>query len=172
MVKPDEDTGGVSQTSASPGPSTGWQLLDMSHTGLTVSNLDHSIEFYRDRLGMKLVSSQEGQRPYLAVITGFQDVYIRTAVLKAKLTTSHVLELLEYRSDPGQPLRPATNQSASAHLCLAVPGMSTIYSVLSGSGVEFVSPPERITSGVNEGAWGCYLRDPDGFTIELFESKP
>lgn len=39
-------------------------------------------------------------------------------------------------------------------------------------GVRFVSPPTPVTSGVNAGALGCYPRDPDGFTVELFQPPP
>lgn len=148
-----------------------WRLTDAYHTGVTVSDLDRSIAFYRDLLGMTLVHVQEGQRPYLAVITGFADVYLRTAFLKASESALHVLELLEYRSHPGLPLEPMTNRPGSSHLCISVSGISEIYAALSERGVEFVSPPEPITSGVNQGGLGCYLRDPDGFTIELFEAR-
>jgi hypothetical protein len=36
-------------------------------------------------------------------------------------------------------------------------------------GVEFCSPPVAITAGANRGGFTCYLRDPDGITLELFQ---
>jgi hypothetical protein len=35
------------------------------------------------------------------------------------------------------------------------------------AGVQFRSEPVEITSAVNRGAWGVYLSDPDGITLEL-----
>jgi hypothetical protein len=38
--------------------------------------------------------------------------------------------------------------------------------------VKFLSAPVPITAGVNAGAYAVYLRDPDGFTIELVQPAP
>jgi hypothetical protein len=43
---------------------------------------------------------------------------------------------------------------------------------LAEAGVTFISPPTTVTSGVNTGAVGCYLRDPDGVTVELLQPPP
>ena len=53
-----------------------------------------------------------------------------------------------------------------------VDDLDAMYQELSRQGVEFVSPPVTIDAGANTGAKGLYLRDPDGFTIELFQPKP
>ena len=36
-----------------------WNLTDLHHVGLTVSNIEESIRFYRDVLGMELVGRRE-----------------------------------------------------------------------------------------------------------------
>jgi extradiol dioxygenase family protein len=46
-----------------------------------------------------------------------------------------------------------------------------MYTRLKDRGVEFVSPPITVDAGANVGMKALYLRDPDGFTIELFEPK-
>ena len=40
------------------------------HTGFTVSDIERSIAFYRDVLGLRLVRRQTGTAPYLASVTG------------------------------------------------------------------------------------------------------
>jgi catechol 2,3-dioxygenase-like lactoylglutathione lyase family enzyme len=144
-------------------------IAAMAHTGFTVADIERSITFYRDILGLTLVSRQEGQRPYLAVITGLPGVYLKTAYLKVTPAADHVLELLEYTSHPAPPTPRETNRPGNAHLCFRVADIGAAYHTLRAQGVTFIAPPERITSGVNEGAVGCYLRDPDGFTLELFQ---
>jgi catechol 2,3-dioxygenase-like lactoylglutathione lyase family enzyme len=144
-------------------------LRGVYHTGFTVSDLERSLAFYQGLLGMTLVARQEGQRPYLAVITGFADVYLKTAFLKATPESEHVLELLEYSSHPGEPTVRDTNRPGNGHLCFVVEDIEVLHRELSAQGVEFISAPELITSGVNQGGRACYLRDPDGFTIELFQ---
>ena len=46
------------------------------------------------------------------------------------------------------------------------------YSAIAKPGVRFVNPPVAVTSGINTGAVACYLRDPDGHTIELIQPPP
>ena len=42
------------------------------HTGFTVNDIERSVVFYRDVLGLKLVKRQTGTAPYLATVTGFE----------------------------------------------------------------------------------------------------
>jgi catechol 2,3-dioxygenase-like lactoylglutathione lyase family enzyme len=133
-----------------------------------VADIERSLAFYEGLLGMTLIGRQEGRRPYLAVITGFSDLYLKTAFLKATPDSDHILELLEYSSDVGEPTPRETNRPGNAHLCFKVDDIDSLYQDLSATGVHFISQPEPITSGVNRGGRGCYLRDPDGFTLEFF----
>ncbi|MCC6626248.1 MAG: VOC family protein [Chloroflexi bacterium] len=145
-------------------------LVAVNHTGFTVADIERSIVFYRDVLGLTLLGRQEGQRPYLATITGFADVYLKTAWLAVALGAGHVLELLEYTSHPAPATPRETNRPGNGHLCFQVTDIQAVYERLAAHGVGFISPPAPVTSGANAGAIGCYLRDPDGFTLELFQS--
>ena len=145
------------------------KLTSVFHTGFTVSDIDRSIAFYRDALGMQLVHRQEGTAPYLATVTGFPGVRLQMAFLKILPDDPHVLELLQYASHPAEPTDRATNRPGNGHLCLKVDDLHEWYRKLSAKGVTFVSEPVRVTAGINEGAYAVYLRDPDGFTIELYQ---
>lgn len=164
------DEPAAGQRPAATRPPSPRGLMGVAHTGFTVADIERSIAFYRDLLGMVLVARQEGQRPYLATITGFADVYLKTAFLKVSPEADHVLELLEYTSHPAPPTPRETNRPGNGHLCFRVADITAMYERLAAHGVRFISPPTLITSGVNAGALGCYLRDPDGFTIELFQA--
>ena len=52
------------------------------HTGLTVSDLDRSIGFYRDLLGLELVTQWESSQPYLRTVVGFPEADLRIALLR------------------------------------------------------------------------------------------
>ena len=143
--------------------------MGVSHTGFTVADMERSISFYRDVLGLTLLGRQEGQRPYLATITGFPDVYLKTAWLAVPPGNGHVLELLEYTSHPGEATPRETNRPGNGHLCFQTIDIQAVYARLTAHGVVFMSPPAPVTCGVNAGAVGCHLRDPDGFTVELFQ---
>ena len=74
------------------------KLAAMLHTGLTVSDLDRSIAFYRDILGLELVSQWDSAQPYLRTVVGFPDAELRIALLRLPgpaAPSGHLIELLE-----------------------------------------------------------------------------
>jgi lactoylglutathione lyase len=148
------------------------KLSSVYHTGFTVSDLERSIAFYRDLLGMHLVHRQDTTAPYVGTVTGFPDVHLKVALLKITPDDPHTLELLQYASHPAEPTDRATNRPGNGHLCFRVDDIHAWYQRLSAHGIEFRSEPVQITAGVNEGAYAVYLRDPDGFTIELVQPAP
>src|SRR5579883_3171969 len=89
------------------------------HTGFTVASVDRSLAFYRDLLGMEVVAQQVGNADYLSQITGFSEVRLNVALLRAP-GDDHLLELLEYVSHPDAPTPRETNRPGNGHLCLIV----------------------------------------------------
>jgi catechol 2,3-dioxygenase-like lactoylglutathione lyase family enzyme len=143
------------------------KLIAMHHTSLTVSDLERSVAFYTN-LGLDLILRQTPGGTYLQQITGFPDAHIKQAHLSLP-GGGHRLELFEYVSPQGQPVRSRNCDPGNTHLAFVVDDLDAVYERLARQGVEFVSPPVTIDAGANTGAKGLYLRDPDGFTIELFE---
>jgi catechol 2,3-dioxygenase-like lactoylglutathione lyase family enzyme len=143
------------------------ELIAADHTSLTVSDLERSVAFYTD-LGLEVILRQTPGGTYLQQITGFPDAQIRQVHLSLP-AGGHRLELFEYVRPRGQPVRSRTCDPGSTHLAFVVDDLDAVYARLASRGVEFVSPPVTIDAGANAGGKGLYLRDPDGFTIELFE---
>ena len=77
-------------------------ILETFHTGLTVSDLDRSVAFYRDLLGLELVSQWDSEQPYLRTVVGYPDASLRIALLRiprgSAAASGHHVELLEYRA--------------------------------------------------------------------------
>src|SRR5690606_12684205 len=111
------------------------------HTGFTVSNMERSLAFYRDALGLQVVAEQLGTAEYLSTITGFPGVRLKMAFLKVPGDDDHILELLEYVSHPAEPTDRATNRPGNGHLCLVVDDVQAWYDELTAKGVTFISPP-------------------------------
>ncbi len=141
------------------------------HTGFTVSDIERSVAFYRDVLGMRLVRRQTGTAPYLARVTGFDGVRLEIALLQPADGGS-MLELLQYVSHPAPATDRATNRPGTGHLCFNVDDLRAAGAALSRRGVTLVSAPTEITAGSHAGGWAVYLRDPDGFTVELYQGPP
>jgi lactoylglutathione lyase len=145
-------------------------VTTLHHTGYTVDDLDRSLAFYRDLLGMEVVAQQEKEGGYLAAIVGYPDAHVRMAHLRLA-GGGHVLELFEYLAPTGRaaaPLRP--RDVGTPHLCFAVDDVRAVYERLLAAGVDtFFSAPVEVDTGVNRGGRALYLRDPDGIPVELFQ---
>jgi catechol 2,3-dioxygenase-like lactoylglutathione lyase family enzyme len=146
-------------------------LIGFLHTGFTVADIARSIAFYRDLLGFEVVAEQIGEAEYLGRVVGFPGERMRMAFLRVP-GDGHQLELLEYLVHPGEPTPRETNRPGNGHICLVVDDLAAIHARLAAAGVQFMSEPADITAGVNKGARAVYARDPDGFTVELFQRPP
>jgi lactoylglutathione lyase len=114
------------------------------YTGILVSNLERSIEFYRKALGMKLL---------------FKTSIKETGGRVAWLTTRGSRQVLELNSYPKKYRR--GGRSGLDHLAFEVKDASYAYKTLA-KGKRKAMPPFK------EGAWLlAYVKDPDGNWIEL-----
>lgn len=141
-------------------------ITGLSHTSFTVSNLDRSIGFYRDVLGLEVVMTMERRAQWIAEMTGFDGAALHIAVLRWP-GEEHFLELIEYVVPRGDGVASATNVVGSAHLGFFVDDINAEYERLSAAGVHFVAPPVRVVEPPSAGAWAAYFRDPDGIPLEL-----
>jgi lactoylglutathione lyase len=143
-------------------------MTTLAHTGFTVRDLDRSLAFYRDALGMKVVFEQEKQGGYLAKIVGYPTAHVRMAHLEFE-QGGHRIELFEYveppsRGDAGEP-----RDVGITHVCLAVDDIEAAFERATAAGADPISPPVLVDTGANAGGHGAYVRDPEGIIIELFQ---
>jgi catechol 2,3-dioxygenase-like lactoylglutathione lyase family enzyme len=147
------------------------EVTSVAHTGLTVSDLERSLDFYRE-LGFEVVMTQEKQGGYLAEIVGYPDAHVRMAHVQAP-GSGHRLELFEYVTPSGVPGTREPRDIGPTHVCLVVDDLPAIYDRLRTAGVaSFFSPPVAVDTGVNRGGLALYVRDPDGIILELFQPPP
>ena len=142
----------------------------LSHIVLPVADLDAALAFYRDLLGMELI----GRRPsvtadYVAQQTGYDNVELNVASFRISPTCRQTMEVVQYMNHTGQQAATETNRAGNSHLCLLVDDLKTAVRDLSTAGVVFQSDPVEITAGPNQGGLVIYLKDPDGYTLELFQ---
>jgi predicted enzyme related to lactoylglutathione lyase len=71
-----------------------FRIISADHTGITVSNLERSLEFWRDVLGFELSHTAHQTGAMAKEITGVAGAELKLAVLKAP--NGHKIELLEY----------------------------------------------------------------------------
>ena len=146
-----------------------FRILAADHTGITVSNLERSLAFWRDVLGFEFSHRVHQTGELAAEITGVPGAEISLAVLKAP--GGHKIELLEYMAPANRKknvdLRPC--DVGSAHVALAVDDLDAVLEKVAASGWNTAGKPQTLTTGPNAGRRIIYVRDPDGTTIEFMQ---
>lgn len=143
-------------------------IISADHTGITVSNLERSLAFWRDVLGFELSHTAHQTGGLAKEITGVAGAEIKLAVVRAP--GGHKIELLEYVAPADRKranLRPC--DVGSVHVALLVDGLDAVLAQIAASGWEPAGKPQILQSGPNAGKRVVYVRDPDGTTIEFME---
>jgi glyoxylase I family protein len=146
-----------------------FRILAADHTGMTVSNLERALAFWRDVLGFELSHTAHQTGKMAREITGVAGAEIKLAVVKAP--GGHKIELLEYLAPTDRKkhvnLRPC--DVGSVHVALIVDDLDAVLSAINASGWEAAGKPQTLQSGPNAGKRVVYVRDPDGTTIEFMQ---
>ena len=145
-----------------------FRIISADHTGITVSNLDRSLAFWRDVLGFELSHTAHQTGELAEEITGIASAEIKLAVLKTP--GGHKIELLEYLAPPDRKqvaLSPC--DLGSVHVALLVDDLDAVLERISASGWKAAGKPQTLKTGPNAGKRVVYVRDPDGTTIELMQ---
>ncbi len=145
-----------------------FRIIAADHTGITVTNLERSLAFWRDVLGFEL-SHRAHQKGELAEkITGVTGAEIQLAVLKTP--TGHKIELLEYLAPAARRhVNPRPCDVGSVHLALTVDDLDAVLGAIGPFGWKAAGTPQTLTIGPNAGKRVIYVRDPDGTTIEFMQ---
>jgi len=122
------------------------------HTMLRVFDIDRSVDFYVNKLGMKLIRKTErAEQRYSLAFVGYGSEDDAT-----------VLELT-YNWDQKEPYNLG---SAYGHVAIAVPDVRRVCDGLAKAGVKITRPAGPVKGGT---AMIAFIEDPDGYKIELIE---
>ena len=81
------------RSTSMPDPMSG-RTLAFGHVGFQVRDLDRSMEYYRDVIGLELLDRLIRDEPYLSQVTGYPDVRLDIALL-VEPDSRIMLELVE-----------------------------------------------------------------------------
>ena len=138
------------------------------HAGITVRDMDASLRFYRDALGLSEQFDRVIDADYLRTVLDLPFESIRAVYLD--LPGGGIIELLEYRGIERQSAAAPPNDFGGGHVCLYVRDIAAMTAALVAAGGRARSSgPVAITAGPNAGATSIYIHDPDGYAVELFE---
>ena len=144
-------------------------IVSQFHVGITVSDLQKSIAFYRDVLGLKL-DRIEPPHPSRGRKLGVPGAIVEIAIMKYGENDS--IELIKY-IEPEAPNKvgPPVNAISAMHICFRVDNIVEEMKRLKALGVKFVGGDdyEENTFGPLKGLKWVYFKDPDGTNLEIQE---
>src|SRR5262245_42825123 len=145
------------------------ELKRLNHVGVTVTNLERSLEFYRRAFGKEAVIRGTGSGADVAASVGLPEAQIDFGFVDFGNTR---MELLEYaRPDGRRQYDLRTCDTGAVHVCFEVDDVEAAYRSLREQGIEFLSAPIVLdeSHGVLSGLSYVYFRDPDGVTLQLYQ---
>ena len=129
--------------------------IRIRHTMLRVKDLDRSVDFFTDLLGMDLMRKRESpERGETVAYVGYGEE-----------ATEHALEIVQEHKQPAE----FDHGNCYGHIALLVPDVGEMSEKLQSAGVEFTHEPHFVREGNPNRI--AFFRDPDGYEIELTERR-
>jgi len=134
-------------------PTLAVEVTALDHIVLRVRDLDRSLSFYRESLGLQaefLEDYRAGRRPFVSLRAGAQ--------------------LIDLVPDPGF-AGGGDTKAGLLHFCLRIRGspVEKLVAAFAQAGVEVLGEGPRARMGATGMGMSIYVRDPDGYLIEIKE---
>lgn len=128
-------------------------LTGFEHVGMTVKNIDHSLAFYVDLLGLKLVVRRRG-------LNGDEIAFLDAG--------NGMLEMVSPATGALAAEDVAMGRAGLRHLTFSFDDVDEIYHKLEAADIDMVEAP-RTAHNRDIVRKVAFCRDPDGIMIELTE---
>lgn len=132
------------------------RVTDLDHIVLRVRDLDASLKFYEDLLGLAVVGRREhtaGERPFLSVRVGGQ--------------------LIDLWPDATYDRALGASAGGLFHFCVrTADDLDEVLPALRDAGIEILETAPAVRFGATGYGRSIYVRDPDGYMVELKEDRP
>ena len=129
-------------------------MSQLLHTMIRVGNLERSIEFYTNVMGMKLLrKSENAEYKYTLAFVGFDEETTGAAVIE--LTYNWGVDSYDLGNGFG-------------HLAIGEADIYARCDAIAAAGGKITRKPGPVAGGTTEIA---FVEDPDGYKIELIQKK-
>jgi catechol 2,3-dioxygenase-like lactoylglutathione lyase family enzyme len=138
-------------------------IMGLEHVALSVSNLDRSIDFYCNTMGLELIRIIEcNAEMRLGDVVGIPGCIARIAHLRSG---EFMLELFEYLNPRGKPIPGDFKQADNGytHIGFKSTDVRKDFQLMKKRGISFIGEPVEFRPGV----WIVYFYGPDGEVCEL-----
>ena len=136
-----------------------------------VQNIDKSLEFYRDVLGLEVAVNQPfAPNPAIAKLgntLGGQSRYVALKVPGSEIG----VELIEYKDIERKPQHPHFYDPGAANMALRVRDLDAVFAKLQKFGATIITAAGKPVT-INNTIHVVFVQDPDGFVVELGQGTP
>src|SRR5438477_200093 len=140
---------------------------------MLVSNLDRSVEFYRDFVGLPANANAIG-RQYAPVTAGLADMYIAPGA-QMRNTTLMIpgsdlrLEMLDFRNVNVNPQHPHLQDPGATLIIFRVRDVDAVAARATQNGVQMLTPGSKAAVLDGGRARAIFAKDPTGFFVEVVQ---
>ncbi len=138
-------------------------MAELNHVGLTVKNLEASLRFYREVVGMTVENTFALENGGFAKLTRNPPAAIKGAYV---LAGTFRLQLLQYTAGGGTAQAIHHNNSGSPHMSFGVEDVEAKYRQTQAMAwANIISDIVEVVPGFRS----FYVEDPDGVPVEFFQ---
>ena len=142
------------------------------HIGVTITDMDRSIKFYRDTLGLRFEGELIMQGKETDELFQRENTKVRVAYYNSsKELIGPPIELLQFIGSDVKQEKCDLFKTSISEICFLVKDIDKTYDRLVKQGVEFLSEPQffDFTKDGFSKSKAVYLKDPDGIILELMQ---
>ena len=139
-------------------------VVGYRHTGIITRDINKSLYFYKNILGLRLIQDFTDSSDYINEITGLKGAIVH--FIKLKCLDGSVLELLEYTSHQTESIKSSIINVGICHIALRVNNANDAYKKLVDEKIKVISKPVLSSEGI---AKVFFCLDPDGVRVEIVE---
>ncbi|MGW5446136.1 VOC family protein [Streptomyces asiaticus] len=149
-------------------------LTKAAHVGISVSDLDRAVAFYRELTGKEpIVAGETMNSRVFGHSQGLSDANLRYATFNID---NIGIDVIEFQDPAGERTNGAANRPGSMHLCFEVDDFDAVFSRMKDAGYDFLGPDYTFQAGevTPDAALGtrvAYFNDPDGTNLEIIEPQ-
>ncbi|WP_316518405.1 VOC family protein [Neglectibacter sp. CSJ-5] len=142
------------------------------HVGLTVSDLDRSIAFYKDVLGLEFQGEIFMEGEETDKMFRKENCKTRVAYLNgSKAVEAPPIELIQFIDEDVNKVKSDLFTTSISEVCFYTDDIDSVYKVLIENHVECLSEPQYFdfsSQGFGKSK-AFYFKDPDGIILEMMQ---
>lgn len=148
-------------------------INEIIHVGVTVSDLDRSIDFYKNIMGLEFVGQILMEGNETDKLFRRKNCKAKVAYLNSGKLNCPPVELIQFISENANEVKADLFNTSISEICFRTDDIWAEYERLKALGVEFLSEPcdfDFTAYGFGKST-AVYFKDPDGIILELIENK-